>query len=469
MFVRTLAGFAAVAAIAMADDWPMFRGHNASGVSPAKNLPVEFGPQKNVVWKTILPPGHSSPVLSANRIFLTAVDGEKLLVFCLERETGKILWRREAPRPRKQELHKSNSAASPSIATDGRNVFAFFTDFGLISYGPDGEERWRAPLGPFNNPFGMGASPVLVNGKVIQACDAETGSFLIAVDQRTGKTIWRKERPDATRGFSTPVLHRSEGRMQAILAGTNKLTAYDVDTGDEVWWVRGLTWQVKPTPVIEGDIVYVLGWAGGSDQGNQENLPPFPEVLGSFDANKDGKLAKEELPNPNWQRDFAEADLERDGALGARDWQKYREKRASVNSVMAVRLGGKGDMTEKGIVWQHFKSLPNATSPLQYQGVIYLMKEGGILTALDAKTGAMLKQGRLPGALDYYYSSPVGADGKVYAASENCHVSVVKAGGDWEPLARNDFEDLCYATPAPVDDKLYLRTSSALYCFGLGQ
>ena len=234
-------------------------------------------------------------------------------------------------------------------------MFAFFTDFGLISYGPDGEERWRAPLGPFNNPFGMGASPVLVNGKVIQACDAETGSFLIAVDQRTGKTIWRKERPDATRGFSTPVLHRSEGRMQAILAGTNKLTAYDVDTGEEVWWVRGLTWQVKPTPVVEGDIAYVLGWAGGSDQGNQENLPPFAEVLASYDANKDGKLAKEELPNPNWQRDFAEADLERDGALGARDWQKYQEKRASVNSVMAVRLGGKGDMTEKGIVWQHFQ------------------------------------------------------------------------------------------------------------------
>ena len=110
----------------------MFRGHNASGVSPARNLPVEFGPQKNVVWKTSLPPGHSSPVLSANRIFLTAVDGEKLLVFCLERETGKILWRREAPRPRKQELHKSNSAASPSIATDGRNVvrvlYRFRTD-----------------------------------------------------------------------------------------------------------------------------------------------------------------------------------------------------------------------------------------------------------------------------------------------------------------------------------------------------
>jgi outer membrane protein assembly factor BamB len=455
----------AISSFALAADWPMFRGPNASGVSEAKNLPVEFGPDKNVIWKTALPPGHSSPVVSGNRIYLTAVDAEKLFVFCLERDSGKILWRREVPRPRKQELHKSNSAASPSIATDGRNVFAFFTDFGLISYGPDGEERWRVPLGPFNNPFGMGASPVLVNGKVVQVCDSETGSFVIAVDQKDGKIVWRKERPEMTRGFSTPVLHRTDGRMQAIVAGTGRLVAYDVDSGEEVWFVRGLTWQMKPTPVVEGDIAYVLGWAGGSDQGNQETLPSWTDALGSLDTNKDGKIAKEEL-NPKHRNDFAEADLDRDGFLGQRDWEKFRDKRASINSVMAVKIGGKGDMTEKNILWRYYKSLPNAPSPLLYRGVVYLMKEGGILTALDAKTGAVLKQGRLPGALDFYYSSPVGADGKLFAASESCHVSVIKAGGDWEVLARNVFDDSCFATPAPVDDRLYLRTGTALYCFG---
>lgn len=451
---------------AIAADWPMFRGPNASGVSEAKNLPVEFGPEKNVIWKTPLPGGHSSPVLSADRIYLTAVEDEKLFVFCLERESGKILWRREVPRPRKQELHKSNSPVSPSIATDGRNVFAFFTDFGLISYGPDGEERWRVPLGPFNNPFGMGASPVLANGKVIQVCDAETGSFAIAVDQKNGKIVWKKDRSERTRGFSTPVLHKADGRLQAVIAGSGRLIAYDVDNGEEVWFVRGLTWQVKPTPVVDGDIAYVLGWAGGSDQGNQETLPSWADVLASKDLNKDGKLAKDEL-TPQQQKDFGEADLERDGFMGQRDWEKYRDKRASVNSVMAVRLGGKGDMTEKSIVWRYYKSLPNAPSPLLYNGVVYLMKEGGILTALDAKTGTVLKQGRLAGALDYYYSSPVGADGKLFAASENCHVSVIKADPDWEVLARNDFEDTCFATPAPVDGRLYLRTGKALYAFGL--
>jgi outer membrane protein assembly factor BamB len=467
MSISSRAGLVlAISSIGLAADWPMFRGHNASGVSEARNLPVEFGPDKNVIWKTALPGGHSSPVLTGNRIYLTAVDGEKLFVLCLECETGKILWRREVPRPRKQELHKSNSAASPSIAVDGKNVFAFFTDFGLISYGPDGEERWRVPLGPFNNPFGMGASPVLANGKVIQVCDSETGSFIIAVDQRDGKVIWRKERPEFTRGFSTPVLHRAEGRLQAVVAGSGRLIAYDVDSGEEVWFVRGLTWQMKPTPVVEGDIAYVLGWAGGSDQGNQETLPSWKDVLGSMDVNKDGKLGKDEL-TPEQQKDFGEADLDRDGFMGERDWEKYREKRASVNSVMAVKLGGKGDMTEANIVWRYYKSLPNAPSPLLYKGVVYLMKEGGILTALDAKTGAVLKQGRLPGALDFYYSSPVGADGKLFAASESCQVSVIKAGADWEVLARNDFDDSCFATPAPVDDRLYLRTGTALYCFGL--
>ena len=454
------------ALLASAADWPNFRGPNSAGVSEATGLPVEFGPAKNVVWKTALPPGHSSPVIVGDRIWVTGWDEDNLHVIALNRADGKIVWRREIPRPRKQELHKSNSPASPSIATDGKNVFAFFTDLGLISFGSDGEERWRLPLGPFNNPFGMGASPVLADGKVIQVCDAETGSFMIAADARTGKVLWRVERPEFTRGFSTPVLWKPRsGATQALVAGSHRLVSYDVDTGREVWFVRGLTWQVKPTPVIAGDVAYVLGWAGGSDQGNQETLPDFAEVLKTMDKNSDRKLTDEELANPQWQKDFKEADLDSDGFLGERDWQKYRDKRASVNSVMAVRLGGSGDVTTTHVKWQHYKSLPNASSPLYYKGVVYLMKEGGILTSLDAETGKVLKQGRLPGALDYYYASPVAADGKVYATSQDGHISVVRAGGDWEPIAKNDMEDECFATPALLDGQIYLRTRSALYCF----
>ena len=132
---------AALPCLMAAADWPQFRGPNAFGVSDTTGLPTEFGPVKNVIWRTALPPGHSSPVLSADRIFLTAFSEDRLYVITLERSTGKILWRRELPRMRKQKLHNSNSPASPSVATDGRNAYAFFTDFGLVSYGSDGEER----------------------------------------------------------------------------------------------------------------------------------------------------------------------------------------------------------------------------------------------------------------------------------------------------------------------------------------
>jgi outer membrane protein assembly factor BamB len=454
------------ALILSAADWPNFRGPNSAGVSDAADLPVEFGPSKNVLWKTPLPPGHSSPVAVGDRIWLTAWDESNLHVVAINREDGKIIWQREIQRPRKQDLHQSNSPASPSVVTDGQNVFAFFTDLGLISLASDGQERWRLPLGPFNNPFGMGASPVLVNGKVIQVCDSETGSFIIAASAETGKVVWRVERPEFTRGFSTPVLWKPKsGAPQAIVAGSNRLVAYDVDTGKEVWYVRGLTWQLKPTPVVAGDFAYVLGWAGGSDAGNQETLPEFDEVLRTLDKNSDQKLAMAELSHAQWQKDFKEADLDGDGFLGERDWQKYKDKRASVNSVMAVRLGGTGDATQTHVVWRHYKSLPNASSPLYYKGVVYLMKEGGILTSLDAETGRVLKQGRLPGALDYYYASPVAADDKVYVTSQDGHISVVKAGGEWESIARNDMGDECFATPALLDGRIYVRTRSALYCF----
>ncbi|MBI3694351.1 MAG: PQQ-binding-like beta-propeller repeat protein, partial [Acidobacteria bacterium] len=165
-------------ALLLAADWPQFRGPNAAGVSDDTGLPVEFGPNKNVIWKTALPPGHSSPALAGSRIFITAYEGDKLLTFCLERATGKILWRRNVPAWRKEHLNKLNDRASPTSVTDGKNVYSFFGDFGLVSYVPDGNEQWRMPLGPFTNLHGMAASPVLVDGKIVQLCDQDNNAYL---------------------------------------------------------------------------------------------------------------------------------------------------------------------------------------------------------------------------------------------------------------------------------------------------
>lgn len=446
-----------------AADWPQFRGPNSAGVSNDTGLPAKLSPTDNVVWKTPLPPGHSSPILTGDRIFVTAIDQEKLFVIALDRGTGKIVWRREVPRPRSQKMHLMNDPASPSPVSDGKNVYAFFTDFGLISYGFDGNERWRLALGPFNNPFGMGASPVLAGDILVQNCDSETGSFIAGIDVKTGKLKWRTERPESTRGFSTPLIWTSpEGMQQALVPGTGQLTAYAVKTGVPVWWVRGLTWQLKPTPVMQGDVIYVLGWAGGSDTGQQEELPDFAWLKNKFDANGDGKVSLEEITDPKLKN---EIDLDTDGFVNESEWKFYRAKRLSQNSLMAVKLGGQGDMTEKNRLWMYAKSLPNAPSPLLYEGVIYLMKEGGILTTVDPANGAPLKQMRLRNAIDEFYSSPTGADGKVYTVSRNGHVTVLKAGREPEILETGDMEDECFASPAAVDGKIYVRTKTALYCF----
>ena len=453
--------------LSAAVNWSQFRGPNASGVAQETNLPVEFGPGKNLIWKTPLPKGHSSPVLTATRIFVTAYEGDQLLTICLDRATGRIELRREAPRPRKQELHKANSPASPSPVTDGKNVYVFFFDFGLLAYGEDGNERWRLPLGPFNNPFGAGASPILSGDTLLVSLDSESGSFFLALDKNTGKELWRQERPDATRGFSTPVLyHPKGGAPQALLAGSYNLTAYDVRTGAPVWWLRGLTWQLKPTPVLDGENLYILGWAGGADEGQQENVPDFPEVLKRWDADADGKLARGEIGDERLTKDWRQMDLDDDGTVGERDWQMYQGRRRVVNAVLAYRLGGKGDITETNLLWKYHKSLPNVPSPLLLNGVLYILKEGGIFTALDARTGAVLKQARLTGALGDYFASPVAADGKIYTVSHAGKVSVLKPGPDWEVIATNDLGEDTNATPAIADSRLYIRTHQAMYCFG---
>ena len=154
------------------DDWRQFRGPNGSGISHTRDLPVELGPERNRVWKTSLPPGHSSPALTQDRIFVTAFEGQTLLTICLELKTGRILWRREVPRNRSDRLLKPNNPASPSPVTDGKNVYVFFQDFGLLSYAPDGQERWRLPLGPFNVQYGFGASPILVGRTTWPSCRA---------------------------------------------------------------------------------------------------------------------------------------------------------------------------------------------------------------------------------------------------------------------------------------------------------
>ena len=404
-------------------------------------------------------------------IFVTGFEGESLFTIAVNRSSGRVLWRREIVRERKGPLRDPNKPAAASPVTDGENVYVFFQDVGLVSYGPDGNERWRVSLGPFNNPFGLGASPILAEGKVIMVCDSETESFVIAIDRDSGKPVWRHDRPIAKRGYSTPVLWNPEdgSGLQFLIPGSFELQARSVSTGEKVWWVRSLTWQLKPTPVMDEDTLYVLGWAGMADLGNQEYLPPFDEILRQHDKDGDGRISAKEAEalfgkraHTNWYA----YDLDRTDHMENDDWEIWRAKRTVVNSMQAIQLGGRGDMTNSAVRWEHYKSLPNVPSPLLYGEILYLVKDGGIVTSLDQRTGEVLKQGRLREAMDRYFASPVAADGKVFMVSEPGVVSVLRHGKEWAVLAANKLDGECHATPVIMDDKLYVRTSGALYCFG---
>ncbi|MBS1807244.1 MAG: PQQ-binding-like beta-propeller repeat protein [Acidobacteria bacterium] len=465
------------------DDWSRFRGPNGAGVSSATGLPTEFGPDKNVVWKTPLPPGHSSPVLTRDRIFVTAHTPTtkkdkftyKLFVIALDRKTGKILWQREVPRPNQVRLENVNGPASPSPVTDGTNVYAFFQDFGLIAFDAAGKEKWRMPMAAFNMFYGFGASPILVDDKLILPVDQDLSAYLLAVDKNSGKVKWKIARPDVISGYSTPTIYQPKtGPKQIIVPESFQLSAYSVADGKRVWWVRGLACEMKSVASYDNEYLYINGWGFPLNQpGRQIATVPFAEGLKRYDKNNDGLIAREEISGdapmdkvlaPSYG--FDAFDLNRDGKLEAKDWDIFRAMMASENGLLSIKLGGSGDMTDKAIRWRYQKPVPQVPSTLLYQGALFMVNDSGILISFDPVTGNVIKQGRLKGAIDKYFASPVGADGNVWLISQDGTVSVVKAQGEWETVAVNSLGEECFATPAIADGRLYIRTQGTLYCFG---
>jgi outer membrane protein assembly factor BamB len=190
-------------------DWARFRGPNGSGLSDAANVPTEFGKTNNMVWRLPLPPGHSSPIIHRDRIYLTAFRGETLVTYAIDRARGWVIWTREAPNVKTNIPDKRNNPASPSPSVDDSGIYVFFGDYGLVAYDLDGQDRWKMPLGPFDNIYGMGASPIIVGDLLLLACDQSNGSFLMAVDKQTGQERWKTPRPEAKSGHATPILWRT--------------------------------------------------------------------------------------------------------------------------------------------------------------------------------------------------------------------------------------------------------------------
>lgn len=452
-----------------AGSWPQFRGPNASGLPDSdKPLPAEIGPDKNVVWKVALPPGHSSPAVHGDRIYLTAVRGRTLLTLGLDRHTGKTLWQAEAPHKGLETVHQVGSQAQPSTTTDGDHVVSFFGSAGLFCYDRDGKLLWHLPMGPFKNEYGSGASPVLAGDRVFLNQDHDTDSFLMAFDKRTGKVLWKVDRSEFPRGYATPVVWELGGKKQVVVLGTLRVIGYDFETGEEVWTVRGLSRITNMTPVVGANgVLYVAAWAPGGDTGARETVAPFAEVIAKHDANGNGTLEANEIQEDTVKKRVPQFDRDKDGHITKAEYEDMRrifdEAR---NVVVAIKPGGRGDVTKTHVLWEQEKMLPYVPSPLYYNGHVYMVRNGGLLACLDAKTGKPTKHERVFGGASYY-SSPVAGDGKIYTVSQRGEVSVVAAGPDWKLLSRARLDEEVFATPAIADGEIYLRTAGHLYCFAV--
>jgi outer membrane protein assembly factor BamB len=443
-------------------------GVAGSGTGP---LPDDFGASGKLRWRVPLDPGHSTPVLCSGRIFLTGyrAGSKEMATVALDQKTGQTLWSRAIASPRIEQTHPIGSPATATPACDGQRLFVFFGSYGLVCYDLDGKKVWEHPLGPFQDEYGAGSSPVLIDGKVVLNQDHDIDSFLAAFDCATGKAIWKTARPDAVRSYSTPAVWVRNGRKELLVAGALELASFEPATGEKLWWVNGLARIVIPTPVPAGERIYMASWAPGGDAGRRLALDSWASALTKWDKDHDGKLAKAEVDDREVLERFYRMDLDQSGLLDQKEWDRHADVfRRAQNAVMALKPSGRGELSESAVVWKYPRGVPYVSTPLLDKGILWMVKDGGIVTKLDAATGRMLQEERVPG-IGNYFASPVAGDGKVYFAGEQGVVSVVANTADWQVISSHEFHEKIYATPVIDRDHIYLRSEQALYCFQGGK
>jgi outer membrane protein assembly factor BamB len=410
------AGLLLIASGVHAQNWPQFRGPNASGVSEGAKLPVtwDVSAGRNVRWKTAVPGfGFSSPVVWGDRIFLTtAVDAEggqrSWRLLALDKATGKVVWERnQAAASPKVGKHEKASFANSTPATDGQRIAAILGESELFMFDFTGKELWKHDLGPLDPGFardatshwGYGSSPVLDDGRVYVQVDRHANSFLAAFDAATGQPLWTARR-DELSSWATPVVAWAPGGAELVTSSVSFIRGYNPKTGEELWrYASGAPVKV-PTPVLAGELIIV---AGGYPRGQP---------------------------------------------------------------LVALRAGGRGDISDKAgeaspfVAWRTDRGGPYVPSPIVYQDRLFFCTDAGRVYSYDAKTGRPVYRGEVAGN---FSASPVAGDGKIYLPSEEGDLHVVKAGDKLEILATNSMDEPLMATPAISGDTLFIRTRGHLY------
>jgi len=438
IFLAGLSLLIAVAA-AQAQNWPQFRGPQASGVADGKTSPTAWDVAKmsNIKWKTEIPGlAHSGPVVWGDKVFVTtaiSIDPKASLrvglygdvepvkqepkhtwkVYALDKRTGKILWEQAAYEGLpKVKRHTKATHASSTPATDGKHVVALFGAEGLYCYDVNGKLLWKQDLGPmdagwFYDPdyqWGHASSPVIYKNMVIVQADIQKDSFIAAYDLKTGKQLWKTLR-DEIPSWGTPTVYEGKTRAELITNGTKFVRGYDPLTGKELWRLGGNSEITTPTPIIAHDLVYVTS-------GYAPIQPIYAIRLGV--ANGDITLPK-------------------------------------------------GADTNASVAWSKQRGGPYMPTPIVYGEHLYTCSNNGILAAYDAKTGEKVYQERIAGRGGAFTASPVAADGKLYFTSEDGEIFVIKAGPKYELLATNSMGEVCMATPAISDGTFFIRAQRHLY------
>jgi len=457
-----------LSAAARGADWPQFRGPNGCATTAETGLPAEWGADKNVAWKVSVPGyGWSSPIVWGDKVLLTTASADKQTkpsggfggpgggrggpggfgrgprppedtykweVYCLSAADGTVLWKQTAAE-RRPALPKngSNTYATETPATDGERVYAYFGGIGAVfAFDLAGKEVWKADIGAYPVQFGHGtaSSPVLAGGRLFLQCDNEEKSFLLALDARTGKELWRAAREERT-SWSTPLVWQNKERTEVVCVGSPRVRSYDPATGRQLWELGGLNGQVKASPVASAELLYV-GIGGGP---------------GGFGPGRGG--------GPGGRGGFG-------GEGGSRP-------------LFAVKAGAASDITLKegarandAVAWSLPAAGPSTASPLLYDGYLYVLEErGGLVSCYDAKTGKQAYKERLPGARSFT-SSPWAYEGKVFCLDDAGTTHVFQAGPAFKALAKNAIDEMCWSSPAVAGGAVYLRTVDHFYCLRQG-
>jgi outer membrane protein assembly factor BamB len=469
--------------------WPNFRGTNCSGIAlPNQDPPTTFSPDKNVLWKIALPGGHSSPCIWGDRIFISGYqeEGKLLKMLCIDRKNGKIKWEENIPVEAFEKFNAVSNPATASPTTDGERVYFYFCSFGMICYDLNGKLQWKLPMPvpKSYNDNGIGTSPVIAGNLVILNCFGHLNDpRLLAVNKFDGKTVWEYSLPnkEGYRGnsSSTPVIYKD----QVIIYRSEDVAGYSLKTGELIWRFAIGGADAIGTPVIQNDILYVVAYNTMGNPDMRAQFSDFKELTSKYDKNRDLMIDKDEakdfdiltypeMPEISARSSlasrFGTLDKNKNGLIDSKEWKAMDEYLASFYSkqgLKAIKLDGQGDISLNNFLWGNQDEISHISSLLYYNNHIYMIRDGGSISCFNSESGKLLYRGKLnaPGA---YFSSPIEASGRIYLASRNGIVTVIEAGDNLKILAKNNLAELITATPAVVDNKIYLRTDKALYAFG---